>query len=170
MSCAAATLVLVAVSARTVKSLFGGRVAISNYFITKKGERKMQIYQVTFDFKNDEFNESNLVYEESAEKALLRAWNNLRYPCDKEDISKYGTVEICKYSDELQSVIEGITKPFVFNLCNTKIAEILREKGWSSEGELSCVSCGLYPNGLEEYELDDDGYCPDCQDAEANNV
>ena len=130
----------------------------------------MQIYQVTFDFKDDEFNESNLVYEETPENALLRAWNNLRYPCDKEDIPKYGAVEVCKYSDELQSVIRGKTKPFVFNLCNTKIAEILREEGWRSDGETSCVTCGLYPNGLEEYELDDDGYCPDCQDDEANNV
>lgn len=124
----------------------------------------MQIYQVTFDFKDDEFNESNLVYEETPEKALLRVWNNLRYPCDKEDIPKYGAVEVCKYSDELQSVIQGKTKPFVFNLCNAKIAEILREKGWSSEGEMSCVTCGLYPNGLDIFKLDDDGYCPDCQD------
>lgn len=127
-------------------------------------KNKMEIYQVTFDFKDDEFNESSLVYEETPEKALLRAWNNLRYPCDKEDIPKYGSVEVCKYSDKLQSVIEGKTKPFVFNLCNTKIAEILREEGWRSDGELSCVSCELYPNGLEEYELDDDGFCSDCKE------
>lgn len=124
----------------------------------------MEIYQVTFDFKDDEFNESSLVYEETPEKALLRAWNNLRYPCDKEDIPKYGTVEICKYSDKLQSVIEGKTKSFVFNLVNTEIAKILRGEGWRSDGELSCVSCELYPNGLKEYELDEDGYCPDCKE------
>ena len=104
----------------------------------------MEIYQVTFDFKDDEFNYSNLVYEETSEKALLRAWNNLRYPCDKEDIPKYGSVEVCKYSDKLQSVIEGETKPFVFNLCNTEIAKILRGEGWRSEGETSCESCDLY--------------------------
>jgi len=124
----------------------------------------MEIYQVTFDFKDDEFNESNLVYEETPEKALLRAWNNLRYPCDKEDIPKYGSVEVCKYSDKLQSVIEGKTKSFVFNLVTTEIAKILRGEGWRSEGETSCGSCDLYPNGLKEYELDEDGYCPDCQE------
>lgn len=127
-------------------------------------KNKMEIYQVTFDFKDDEFNESNLIYEATPEEALLRAWNNLRYPCDKEDIPKYGTVEICKYSDKLQSVIEGKTKSFVFNLVNTEIAKILRGEGWRSDGELSCVSCELYPNGLKEYELDEDGYCPDCKE------
>jgi len=32
----------------------------------------MQIYQVTFDFKDDEFNQSFLIYEETEQAALLR--------------------------------------------------------------------------------------------------
>lgn len=125
----------------------------------------MEIYQVTFDFKgDDEYSESFLIYEETKEKALSRGWNNLLNPCDEEEIQKYGTVEVCKYSDKLQSFIEGKTKSFVLNLHNKQIAEILRLEGWRAVEESSCVCCDLYPNGLEEYQLDDDGYCPDCQE------
>ena len=124
----------------------------------------MEIYQVTFDFKDDEFNQSFLIYEETEQKALLRGWNNLLSPCDEKDIQKYGTVEICKYSEKLRFAIEGKEKSFVLKLHNLQVAEILRYEGWRSADESSCECCGLYPNGLEEYQLDDDGYCPDCQE------
>jgi hypothetical protein len=126
-------------------------------------KNKMKIYQVTFDFKDDEFNESFLVYEKSKLMALLRGWKGLQSPCDREDIEKYGTVEVCKYSDKLQSVIEGKDTPFVLNAHNADIAKILREQGWRAEEERSCECCELYPFGLDEYQLDDDGYCPECQ-------
>jgi hypothetical protein len=61
--------VLVAVSARALKSLFGGRSAISNYFIAKKGEKKMFEYftkkriKFGYDFETDRY--KDIVVSES---------------------------------------------------------------------------------------------------------
>ncbi|TGN00354.1 hypothetical protein EHR03_13065 [Leptospira mayottensis] len=45
-----------------------------------------------------------------------------------------------------------------------ELAPILRELGWMYDDESGCDTCGLYPFGMEEHWIDEDGKCDECRD------
>ncbi|MBM9499730.1 hypothetical protein JWG44_05630 [Leptospira sp. 201903071] len=128
----------------------------------------MNLYQVRL--RNEEPCDSNceLIFAKLPLRAKRLYWKRFqdwRYSKNDEIIElaivpPEESKEIFKIIGECDLTIRG----GILNKEYERLAPTLRSMGWMYEDESSCDTCGLYPFGMEEHWIDEDGQCDECRD------
>lgn len=98
-----------------------------------------------------------VVYAKSLLRAKRLAWTKTDFR-HNYDFSVYRQLVLREFSQGIQERFLGVTErteQHIIDINHPKYAYILRDVGWSCEGEDACDECERYPNDLPEFALNE---------------